>query len=190
MSDIRAQFDAVDGDYDGFISPHELAELIGGQTQNFQEVLAVADLDHNGVISFSEFAAAWLFMELGRSYDFLRHAFDLFDTNHDGLVTQRDIMRSLNTPQMRELEGGGDLARDLASIFPESQPMKFEVFAQHIVRSSGNVPVRALRFEHRHMMGSGMCGFCVSEEDTTKLRGSLRFDDHEETYSDNDSDLE
>eukprot|EP00928_Gymnodinium_smaydae_P039610 TRINITY_DN27021_c0_g2_i1.p1 TRINITY_DN27021_c0_g2~~TRINITY_DN27021_c0_g2_i1.p1 ORF type:complete len:590 (+),score=141.65 TRINITY_DN27021_c0_g2_i1:208-1977(+) len=166
MGKMRRQFVAIDRDGDGFISGEDLRTLLKQRSEAEDlspAVLQVADLDGDGVVSFSEFVAAWLYGRLERNTDCVSHAFEIIDRDHDGLVTREDVFEALNTPQMRQLGGSKALAESVSDIFPPRRRLDCKTFTALLLQHE---PVRlGLRFtrpRHRQLYEDNcapICGF-------------------------------
>jgi len=137
---LRLHFHSVDTDHDGFISSEELGVFLKRNARSLtgHQVLHATDTDGDDRISFSEFAAVWLFGDLA-SPSFLRHAFEIFDDDRDGLVNRADVIRALETPQMRKLKVCANLA-EVASVIPQT-PVEFDSFVQHLVKRQRHLEV-------------------------------------------------
>jgi len=58
-----------------------------------KEWMAAVDEDHDGTVSPEEFATAAQLGKLGSSTEDVKASFDLFDSDHDGFVTHKEIER-------------------------------------------------------------------------------------------------
>jgi len=91
-------FVAIDRDGDGLISRDDLAHAVRRWdcTVAVDDVVKVADLDHTGGLSFTQFVAAGLyarFAKEGSTDDLMRMSFESLDTDRDGHVHVDDIRR-------------------------------------------------------------------------------------------------
>jgi len=152
MGKMKRQFVAIDQDCDGFIALQDLEELLKkrGDSAPATDVLQVVDLDRDGVIGFTEYVAAWLYSRLRNDTSCLRYAFEIFDEDGDGLVSRKDVIRGLNTPQLRMLGGTAALAQELSDIFPSGNLFDFTQFAACLVRHEPvQLGLRFVRPPHR-----------------------------------------
>jgi len=109
-----------------------------------QEIVDMADLNGNGVIDFSEFVAACLHARLMKSKganspqdgvrEILHHAFECFDANRDGQVTQEEMMKVLDTPNIKRIEEqmGVDY-KDALRDLPDNFSLNFEEFLETVM---------------------------------------------------------
>jgi len=141
MEKMKRHFETIDRDCDGYVSARDLADLLsrGGRGRKpmaaaqAAEVLKMVDLNADGKIGFSEFVAAWLYGRLGKHQDCLKHAFEMMDTDGDGVVSQVDILNGVSSCECltAPLEGR---AQEVARIFPRT-PMHYQDFVAHLMRS-------------------------------------------------------
>jgi len=87
-------FEAIDGNGDGFITLDELRDTLPDPDQA-DLVMTQADLDGNGVLSYSEFVAASLFHKLLQdgevSNTLTQRAFEVLDRSGAGKITHADL---------------------------------------------------------------------------------------------------
>jgi len=91
-------FVAIDADGDGIISRDDLAQAVSkwDSTVAVDDVVKVADLDHTGGLSFTQFVAAGLyarFAKEGSVDEIMRLSFESLDTDRDGHVHVDEIRR-------------------------------------------------------------------------------------------------
>lgn len=60
------------------------------------EIISKADFDNNGKISYSEFIVATVRKEELLEEQNLRTAFELFDSDHSGFISKREICKVLS----------------------------------------------------------------------------------------------
>lgn len=104
-------FVAIDTDGDGIISRDDLAHAVRrwDSTVAVDDVVKVADLDHTGGLSFTQFVAAGLyarFAKEGSTDNIMRISFESLDTDRDGLVRVdeiRRLFRERDTPFLNTL---------------------------------------------------------------------------------------
>eukprot|EP00451_Oxyrrhis_marina_P014931 CAMPEP_0204325500 /NCGR_PEP_ID=MMETSP0469-20131031/11073_1 /ASSEMBLY_ACC=CAM_ASM_000384 /TAXON_ID=2969 /ORGANISM="Oxyrrhis marina" /LENGTH=658 /DNA_ID=CAMNT_0051307365 /DNA_START=1 /DNA_END=1977 /DNA_ORIENTATION=+ len=115
-----------------------------------QQIVDTADLNCNGVIDFSEFVAACLHSRLIKANhedgkqgakDILRSAFDCFDSNSDGQVTEGEIMRMLDTPQIKRIEQHTGIDyKDVLREMPRNFSFTFDEFFDMIMSNIAPPP--------------------------------------------------
>lgn len=104
--DIRRAFDKYDKAKDGMISMEEfklaLAEF-NYSDEELNDMFSKMDVNHNGVILYTEFIAATLEIRGKVEEKRLAEAFDLIDDDDSGFITQADLTKLLgsNVPQAR-----------------------------------------------------------------------------------------
>ena len=87
IMEMKQQFDAMDTNKDGFVSKDELFTMFKSLSEEAQpdlkameamvnEMMACADTDHDGKVSFNEFVAAAIYIYLS----FTRHNLTLGDS--------------------------------------------------------------------------------------------------------------
>jgi len=108
-----------------------------------QQIVDNADLNCNGVIDFSEFVAACLHTKLTHSksggvpvgaMEILRSAFECFDADCDGLVTEEEILRMVGTPKIKRIEehAGVDY-KDILRGLPSGYSLNFTEFSEVVL---------------------------------------------------------
>lgn len=134
-------FVAADSDGDGRLSREDLRLAVAGArhwwdpTVDVEEVLATADLDHMGGLSFTQFVAACLYQR--HSADglegLLRTAFEAIDSDRDGLVHMSEIKALFR-------ERDAEFLRRL----PQSKPFAVEEWLQCLEEEPSKAGVGAL----------------------------------------------
>jgi len=100
VRDLRAAFEALDANRDGVLTTEELREGLAraGFAEDCLDVhcmLAMADVNGNGKIDYSEFLAATLDRHHHLSDDALLAAFCIFDRDGSGRITEQELRRVL-----------------------------------------------------------------------------------------------
>lgn len=111
LEEFGKAFVAIDADGDGIISREDLAHAVKrlDTTVVVDDVVKLADLDHTGGLSFTQFVAAGLygrFAKEGSVDDLMRIAFESLDTDRDGYVRVdeiRQLFRERDTPFLNTL---------------------------------------------------------------------------------------
>jgi len=197
VSQMVKDFNAIDVDQDGFITSQELEERLLSRRRfkyfdgvDADEAARVADLDGDGVIGFTEFVAAALYCRLGGSNkDFLRNAFDLFDTDNDGVITRLDMSTEFDSPQMCELEHAAEesISEEIMEIFPDG-PITFDLFANRLSEAAPGC--KGLRFTGSFTNNRKSCGeyFSCSAAPTPKKPRTRALSSAE--YDEDNSDID
>merc|ERR1711971_284027 len=131
MESLGATFVALNINKNGSLSYDELQEAVedmdGFKLCNAKAqldpdaVLAAADLNHTGDISFTEFVAACLYSNHGSTEHVVKHAFCALDTDSDGLITVQDIQ-----PYFRERD------QRFLNTLPQDEPFGVEEWCQSV----------------------------------------------------------
>jgi len=111
LEEFGRAFVAIDADGDGIISRDDLAHAVSrwDSTVVVDDVVKLADLDHTGGLSFTQFVAAGLygrFVKEGSVDDLMRISFESLDTDRDGHVRVdeiRQLFRERDTPFLNTL---------------------------------------------------------------------------------------
>lgn len=102
MPGLGHAFLGADSDGDGLLSDEDLEEALDNidglkwwcdpaARVDVHKVLRAGDLDHRGGLSFTEFVAACLFRDYGKSNDYAELAFHALDGDRDGLIRASEI---------------------------------------------------------------------------------------------------
>ncbi|KAI3989034.1 hypothetical protein MKX01_033070 [Papaver californicum] len=103
MSDLRDQFDAIDGDKNGSISLEEMRHALAKdlpwkmKEPRVVEILQAIDSNTDGLVDFQEFVAATLHVHQLEEHDSekwqlrSRAAFEKFDMDRDGYITPDEL---------------------------------------------------------------------------------------------------
>mmetsp|Transcript_43143 Transcript_43143/g.97269 ORF Transcript_43143/g.97269 Transcript_43143/m.97269 type:complete len:505 (-) Transcript_43143:251-1765(-) len=121
ISDLRVAFMALDANGDGVLSLSELREGLrqrGLQLSDseLEHIMDSVDSDRSGSIGYTEFLAASLDRKFLAEDDICRIAFQVFDQNSDGLISQEDLTNVLDRGKpraasdaiMKEADRNGD----------------------------------------------------------------------------------
>lgn len=126
MDAIRKDFSSLDEAGEGEIPVEALKDALlskqwfWSRDEEFAEKVADhADLNGDGYVGFSEFAAAAIHDQL-KGECVCDRAFDIFDTDADGYIDFKDIQKVIEKPHVKEFEAESgidylDLVRPLAS---------------------------------------------------------------------------
>lgn len=97
LAEFGSVFNMFDKDNQGFLTSQDLLAVMRsvGQTPTESDMIDLmreTDLDNSGTIDFYEFVQMISHkMSPSETNQEIRHAFDLFDQNHDGLITFEDL---------------------------------------------------------------------------------------------------
>ncbi|CAN8251328.1 unnamed protein product [Cochlearia groenlandica] len=103
ISDLRDQFDAIDGDKNGVISLEEMRQALAKdlpwklKDSRVAEILQAIDSNTDGLVDFTEFVAAALHVHQLEEHDSekwqvrSRAAFEKFDIDKDGYITPEEL---------------------------------------------------------------------------------------------------
>lgn len=96
INDLREMFLALDDNGDGKLTVNEIREGLGRlglqeMPPDLQHILEAVDSDGSGIIDYSEFLAASLGKTLYMQEDRCQAAFDIFDRDRDGKITQGEL---------------------------------------------------------------------------------------------------
>lgn len=106
-------FDGLDEDRSGTVDVEELKDALVSQggcwgggldDANAEKIALSADLNNNGQVSFSEFAAASIYFELKTGGNIAQKAFEVFDHNVDGYISLQDVQQVVEKPHVKEAE--------------------------------------------------------------------------------------
>ena len=95
LAPLRAMFKTLDLDGDGKLSYEEVKEGLKGRAdeKELTELMVAIDTDHNGFIEYNEFLAAAMGEELSFYKERLQQAFSLFDKDHSGKISLKELKR-------------------------------------------------------------------------------------------------
>jgi calcium-dependent protein kinase len=189
MGKMKRQFMDIDADGDGFITRDDLAKLLQHRSTGSDpvELLHIADIDGDGAIGFTEFVAAWLYGRLGEDKECVRHAFELLDSDSDGLVSREDILRGLNTKQLGELGGSRSLAEDVADVFPTGKRLDCRSFVEQLTMHE---PMRVGFRYKRPRRTRGCCVHLISSTESVRRVATMTGSSRSVRYESDDSDME
>ena len=98
-------------DFKNFIINNQDQEIIGGENdEEIKKKFLEIDVDGNNKIDFTEFLAANMDKTIYKDKEKLRVAFDLFDTDKNGIISKDDI---INILKMEDLYDAKKLVSDL-----------------------------------------------------------------------------
>mmetsp|Transcript_1419 Transcript_1419/g.3188 ORF Transcript_1419/g.3188 Transcript_1419/m.3188 type:complete len:313 (-) Transcript_1419:474-1412(-) len=106
LKEFRSKFSVFDSDQSGSVSTDELIyvfQAIGAEVDEdeIDEMVALIDADHNGVIEYNEFlmlmAQKMLLSEADENEQQLQEAFKVIDRDKDGLITYRELEEAVST---------------------------------------------------------------------------------------------
>jgi calcium-dependent protein kinase len=120
-------FQAFDENKDGSISKAELEKgftRLGMKDKGLLEsTFKALDVDHSGLLSFSEFGAGVLLMFKDLLESRFRALFRRHDTDSDGMMTKEDVLRFLSVARKISKKDVMDNQNDLLSnLFPSGKP--------------------------------------------------------------------
>lgn len=95
---LRDQFKKLDKNGDGFISKEELAEGLGATAADVAKLIALADQDGDGNLSYKELLMTAVNRKLRATEERLYTAFQKFDKDGDGTITKVEIAEVLGIP--------------------------------------------------------------------------------------------
>ena len=98
-------------DFKNFVINNQNQEIIGGENdEEIRKKFLEIDVDRNNKIDFTEFLAANMDKAIYKDKEKLRIAFDLFDTDKNGIISKDDI---INILKMENLYDAKKLVSDL-----------------------------------------------------------------------------
>lgn len=109
LSELGEAFKAIDYNCDGFITKDELLRVFRNSMPYVEATLHVdrifdeIDKDHSGYIDYTEFLRATIDTKMLMNQKNLKHAFDMFDKDGNGLITAEEL---------RQLFENGDSLED------------------------------------------------------------------------------
>merc|ERR1712113_737461 len=101
-ADMRQIFAELDADNDGILSFQELqmglkrADVDDLPARDLRGLARDMDTDDSGGVDYTEFLAATIDMQFLTEEKLCRAAFDAFDSDCDGFITQLDLRRMLS----------------------------------------------------------------------------------------------
>lgn len=105
LNDHRNAFEALDVDGDGVLTVNELENGLKNVTAiplDFTQIVHGMDADGNGVVEYTEFLGATLPKETYLQKDYCLTAFNAFDRDGDGKISQDDLGKVLSNCGMEE----------------------------------------------------------------------------------------
>eukprot|EP00092_Neocalanus_flemingeri_P026669 GFUD01028914.1.p2 GENE.GFUD01028914.1~~GFUD01028914.1.p2 ORF type:complete len:161 (+),score=51.88 GFUD01028914.1:67-483(+) len=101
MEDLRAKFDQIDKDRDGYLSVPELESLLGvfgeGVSSMVIDIIKKWDKEGDGKLSFEEFMAMITSANsVQEEEQGLKNAFAAFNKNGDGFITWQELKDGLS----------------------------------------------------------------------------------------------
>ena len=103
VNKLKFEFEEIDKNNDGRVSREELLEQYLKTMNEEEAIIAVeaimkeVDADHSGEIDYAEFLSACLNYKKYLSKSILNVSFQMFDKNHDGVITIDEIKSILGT---------------------------------------------------------------------------------------------
>lgn len=98
-------------DFKNFVINNQDQEIVGGENdEEIRKKFLEIDVDRNNKIDFTEFLAANMSKSIYKNKEKLRVAFDLFDTDKNGIISKEDI---INILKMENLYDAKKLVSDL-----------------------------------------------------------------------------
>ncbi|KAM5570428.1 putative calcium-binding protein CML27 [Rosa sericea] len=138
--EVRRVFKSFDANGDGKISTSELGNVLKALGSNvpedeLQRVMVDLDTDRDGFICIDEFNAFWVAGDGGSSE--LKDAFDLYDQDHNGLISTDELHLVLSRLQMKcTVE---DCKRMIQSVDADGDGnVNFEEFKKMMSHNSSN----------------------------------------------------
>lgn len=133
LEELRSNFELFDMDHDGTVTLSEFKKAIAkwpnllseADFDSAEELFQAIDSDSSGQISYTEFLAAAMDVNLAAREDLVRGAFDAFDQTGGGEITSEDIRRVMG--------GRRQGTKDLAEIgIVKGEAAHFESFREHL----------------------------------------------------------
>jgi len=123
ISQLRETFTAMDANGDGLLSLEELKEGLNRAglkvlPSDLKEIMDGIDADCSGVIDYTEFLAATIDRRSYLQEDVCRKAFNVFDLDQDGRISQAEIckvMQSDDLDSYMDVEEAEDIVRKVDS---------------------------------------------------------------------------
>ena len=98
-------------DFKNFVINNQDQEIVGGENdEEIRKKFLEIDVDRNNKIDFTEFLAANMSKSIYKNKEKLRVAFDIFDTDKNGIISKEDI---INILKMENLYDAKKLVSDL-----------------------------------------------------------------------------
>jgi len=96
IKEMKEIFLAIDKNGDGRLSFGEiergLKRLKLENRDELLDVLKLADIDGSGYVEYTEFIAATLESQIFLKEEYLKNAFEMFDTDHSGKIDNDELM--------------------------------------------------------------------------------------------------
>lgn len=121
LASLHQTFDMLDTNSDGELSMEEVSkglQKLGVGQSDASWLAAALDVNHDGSIQYSEFAAGLMDTQVELAEKNLHAAFDIFDADHNGVITldELQIMLAKGGPLSTVLEDGQTPADVLAEV--------------------------------------------------------------------------
>lgn len=139
VEELRRRFELFDVDRDGTVTLKEFENAIekcpqllaAGDFESAEELFEAIDSDSSGQISFTEFLAAAMDVDLAAREDLARKAFEAFDQKGDGEVSSEDIRRVFGgATRGGKRQDTADLLAELG--IKKGEATQFERFWEHL----------------------------------------------------------
>jgi len=116
LKKLREAFEALDVNQDGKLS---MAELVGGIEHSgldlgdvdIGKLVAGLDVDGSGTVDYTEFLAATIDRKTSLTKEVLWSAFNIFDQNGDGKITQQELKNVLGSADVEKHVGAESIAQ-------------------------------------------------------------------------------
>ena len=120
IRNLKDIFMAIDKNGDGSLSFEEIDEgLKRLKLENREELLEVlkqADVDGSGSVDYTEFIAATLDSQIFLKEEYLKVAFEMFDTDHSGKIDNDEVIKLLQGDELKSLASKDSIAKALKEI--------------------------------------------------------------------------
>ena len=107
IREMKEIFLAIDKNGDGRLSFGEiergLKRLKLENRDELLDVLKLADIDGSGYVEYTEFIAATLESQIFLKEEYLKNAFEMFDTDHSGKIDNDELMQILQGDELKYL---------------------------------------------------------------------------------------
>lgn len=110
-NDIKEEielFTQFDKNKDGYITKNELKKGLKGlgnsSEEEIEEIMQSIDTDNNGAINYNEFLAATLNSKVSSDIDRITKAFEFFDLDGDGLISETELKNALAGKEFEKID--------------------------------------------------------------------------------------